>query len=152
MLPVTPVPLTDARYMGVSGSPVPALICVEAVHSLSTAPLHPLSSDPPRNPIPVVYCIVNDATCRWSKFESERSPLTFSQSCAIRFPPCPRPPRLASSIDFENVYWSSAVNPLRRRRRSWKSPACRVELPLDVRYAYPDGHVRQGLTAPAGNV
>ena len=55
-VPVTPVPGTAHRINGVSGRPLPAVICVENVHSLKSVPLHPLSSVPPPSPMPVVYC------------------------------------------------------------------------------------------------
>ena len=58
----------------------------------------------------------------------------------------------ASSVAFASVYCAVAVSPLRSRRRSWICPACRVELPFDVRYTNPAGHAGHGLAAPTGYV
>src|SRR5207244_13592835 len=58
----------------------------------------------------------------------------------------------ALSTAFDNVYWTVAVRPLRKRRRTWNWPACRDELPFDVRYTNPEGHAGQGFGAPDGNV
>ena len=83
--------------------------------------------------MPVRVLHLSDSRCRWSKFESPRSALRSSQFCAITGPPCPLPPSAASSMALAKVYWSSAVNPLRSRRRNWNCAGSRVELPLEVR-------------------
>src|SRR5436309_495937 len=54
-VPVTP--FVDARYVGVSGKPEPALICVPRVQSRSTVPFQLLTKAAPRKPWPVVYCV-----------------------------------------------------------------------------------------------
>ena len=43
------------------------------------------------------------------------------------------PPSAALSMALDQVYCTSEVKPLRRRRRNWRLPAWRVELPFDVR-------------------
>ena len=54
-MPVTPVPLTDVRYTGVSGRPLPALSAAVTVQPFNNVPFKPSSSVPPPTPTPVVY-------------------------------------------------------------------------------------------------
>src|SRR5579871_2280619 len=121
------------------------LICVTKVHSLTSRPLHPLSSAPPPKPTPVLYCPWRLSVWCESKLESPRSALRSSQFCAVTaFRPTP------SSMAFDKVYWRVEVNPLWSRRRTWMVPDSRVELPLEVRYLYPGRQMGQGLSTPLG--
>ena len=64
IVPVTPVPGTAARKMGVSGKPLPAVICVAKAHSLNSTPCQPLNSVFPPSPMPLVYCSWTVKRCR----------------------------------------------------------------------------------------
>src|SRR6202035_1799420 len=106
--------------------------------------------------------------CLWSNVESPRSARRLRQSCAIVggaelvvvvwveeldcplvvvepwvvVEPCvtaPPPSAESSSIDFEYVYNTVAVNPLCNLLRNCICAASRVELPFDVRYSNPTG-------------
>ncbi len=52
---VIAVPGTGAMIAGVRGSPLPAVIFADTVHSLSSVPLQPSQKLPRRASIPVVY-------------------------------------------------------------------------------------------------